>query len=973
MNTEELREIMRLDKRAKADKIPESDIVRQEQTVLRAHELLAGQPGVVLADEVGMGKTFEALGLAALAHHFNPRAKIVVITPGRDLNTKWEKEIQLFAAIHDFATYASAHTLGEFVAAAREKTVTITPMTVFQTGRSSSGQKWLLSMYFCWKQLHGRTRNAAFRRYRDGELEPVNVHAQGFLGRFDFGEFSARALARAFRRGKQGRGYPGVDDLYEAEGLDAFHKHDAVARALHRARTVLAGSLLPTVDLLIVDEAHKLKSSGALKTQGLRAALTKRYRKALFLTATPFQLEVGELREVFRLFEMAKGAPKDLGEQIEELLASIRAYQARYDEFQSSWARLAPEQAQAFGDFYRNDPALAQTPDDPSLVIVTTALRELLELKQARIEPGLRRWMIRSLREHKRSYRDHRKRPLNPHGGAPLPFLIYERFIAELFRRPAEGGTHKAAVQINMVSSYAAARGGALLADSSTRQLGPDAEAYRDLLRGVLDHLSDDEQHHAKLGFSVQDALAAAQRDEKTLVFCTRVATLTALKNQLDSAWVELLLKRWRAVYPDIEASELFSHEDDEGRSRGRHAELSRRFHAHGSRLYLALRERYLHTVLPIAGWARDRVDELLEPANARLRDLRVGKTTSERRDFKLAKRCVEHAAAVRWCEAGSPSAALTGTLDERGYAALLNPEFVSLGLDLERDELENDEVGEQPISWTIDSELALTVIGDGRSLWAGAAELLAQFDNRLRVRLVERLARYLCFGQVPFLAELLGAAKAAGVAVESIDASALLHFIDGFWARDQGARWHARIFEFLRYFIDRTEEHREVILSEVLDQQKVAFARHTRSGDSRERLREAFNTPLFPMVLIANEVMQEGLDLHRSCRRVIHHDLAWNPAQLEQRVGRVDRLGSRLARLREQQDEAAMLEVMYPLIRGTIDERLYEVVRRREKWLEFLLGAPPNLREYGFGDEEPPPLPDGLADRLAIGLAPVL
>ena len=26
-------------------------------------------------------------------------------------------------------------------------------------------------------------------------------------------------------------------------------------------------------------------------------------------------------------------------------------------------------------------------------------------------------------------------------------------------------------------------------------------------------------------------------------------------------------------------------------------------------------------------------------------------------------------------------------------------------------------------------------------------------------------------------------------------------------------------------------------------------------------------------MVLIANEVMQEGLDLHKNCRRIVHHE----------------------------------------------------------------------------------------------------
>lgn len=184
------------------------------------------------------------------------------------------------------------------------------------------------------------------------------------------------------------------------------------------------------------------------------------------------------------------------------------------------------------------------------------------------------------------------------------------------------------------------------------------------------------------------------------------------------------------------------------------------------------------------------------------------------------------------------------------------------------------------------------------------------------------------------------------------------------------GQIWRERVLDFLRDFVDRDASHRESIIAEVLESSKAAFARHTKNGSSRERLREAFNTPLYPMVLIANEVMKEGLDLHRSCRSVVHPDLVWNTTQLEQRVGRVNRLGSRLLRMREQDDQT-MLEMVYPMIRGTIDERLFEVVRRREKWLEFLLGAPPNLREYRLGDEPPPPLPVGFAERLAADLGP--
>jgi superfamily II DNA or RNA helicase len=44
--------------------------------------------------------------------------------------------------------------------------------------------------------------------------------------------------------------------------------------------------------------------------------------------------------------------------------------------------------------------------------------------------------------------------------------------------------------------------------------------------------------------------------------------------------------------------------------------------------------------------------------------------------------------------------------------------------------------------------------------------------------------------------------------------------------------------------------------------------------------------------LLITTDVLSEGLDLQRACV-VVHLDLPWNPARLEQRVGRVRRLGA--------------------------------------------------------------------------------
>ena len=44
--------------------------------------------------------------------------------------------------------------------------------------------------------------------------------------------------------------------------------------------------------------------------------------------------------------------------------------------------------------------------------------------------------------------------------------------------------------------------------------------------------------------------------------------------------------------------------------------------------------------------------------------------------------------------------------------------------------------------------------------------------------------------------------------------------------------------------------------------------------------------------LLIATDAGSEGLNLHTSCRLVINLELPWNPMRLEQRIGRVDRIG---------------------------------------------------------------------------------
>ena len=62
---------------------------------------------------------------------------------------------------------------------------------------------------------------------------------------------------------------------------------------------------------------------------------------------------------------------------------------------------------------------------------------------------------------------------------------------------------------------------------------------------------------------------------------------------------------------------------------------------------------------------------------------------------------------------------------------------------------------------------------------------------------------------------------------------------------------------------------------------------------DERRAVLDAFNGRRC-RVLLATDAAGEGLNLHRHCRLVVNLELPWNPMRLEQRIGRVDRIGQR-------------------------------------------------------------------------------
>lgn len=94
------------------------------------------------------------------------------------------------------------------------------------------------------------------------------------------------------------------------------------------------------------------------------------------------------------------------------------------------------------------------------------------------------------------------------------------------------------------------------------------------------------------------------------------------------------------------------------------------------------------------------------------------------------------------------------------------------------------------------------------------------------------------------------------------------------------------------------------------------------------------FNSPFGPDVLVATDRLSEGVDLHRFCRHIIHHELDPSPVRIVQRNGRLRRVNSWAARTNEK------IRVLYPALRGTRDEKLVEIVRYRLLQFDLLLGG---------------------------------
>lgn len=122
-----------------------------------------------------------------------------------------------------------------------------------------------------------------------------------------------------------------------------------------------------------------------------------------------------------------------------------------------------------------------------------------------------------------------------------------------------------------------------------------------------------------------------------------------------------------------------------------------------------------------------------------------------------------------------------------------------------------------------------------------------------------------------------------------------------------------------------------------------------TNAPGQRSAQARKFRMPGYPLVLVSTNVFQEGEDLHLFCDSVVHYGVSGSPVSIEQKNGRVDRVGS-LAQRRltrgtfDTPNDEDLIQVSFPHVKESIER--VQIRRLSENINKYLA----SLHEIGGG-----------------------
>ena len=167
--------------------------------------------------------------------------------------------------------------------------------------------------------------------------------------------------------------------------------------------------------------------------------------------------------------------------------------------------------------------------------------------------------------------------------------------------------------------------------------------------------------------------------------------------------------------------------------------------------------------------------------------------------------------------------------------------------------------------------------------------------------------------GEVSTLASLARRARR----IEDAKLLALEQLVDGILTHDPGEK----VLIFSQFL-----ESIEIIRARLAVRHSVRVFHGGLSRDEKDAAHQAFRRAT--QVLVSSEAGGEGRNF-QFCHIVVNYDLPWNPMKIEQRIGRVDRVG-------QERD----VEIYNFAVRGMLDERILDVLEHRIQVFTETVGA---------------------------------
>lgn len=904
-------------------RISVDDSARQETTAREILARFAERPGLVLADEVGMGKTFVALAVAVSVTLSDRKRPVVVMVPP-SLKQKWPRDFGVFseqclpAELREHVRATSADTGVEFLKRLDdmpERRASLIFLTHGAMSRTLTDGWVRLAIIHraLYRRRDFRLRDAVrrcaaslvevkSRTSQHPDLCPELLDAplekwlsvmkkHGYIPE-DGDDPVPELVIKALRDFDTQDVYDALDKHIPRNQSGSYEERLKTARlvlreSLKRLWRDCLGRLAFKLPLLILDEAHHLKNdrtqlaglfhskdAAADAEEISRGPLEGVFERMLFLTATPFQLGHSELCSILNRFEgiaWNSGVPPLSGrEEFKQQVATLRELLDKAQEaaltLDATWGQLRQEDLTLDGKSVTSVERWWEGLD--SAASRTPQAERVLESFQrtnARMraaEESLRPWVIRHLKP--------RTLPAPSQAQTRRIRLVGRAIVDDIGDESTPGLAIDPAATLPFLLAARASFGETDSRPVFAEGLASSYEAFRHTRKGER-ALDEDSENDAE-----------SPTDDASQWYL----------DQLDRA-IPLLDPKSSASHPKIAATV--------------------------DRVLAAWRQR--EKVLVFCHYVRTG-QALRRVISHRLRDEIIGKATDQLGCSPAEADALLDRLGTRFFDSDSPARLACDSLSSRLLSShhalaqhrelllevvrrfLRTPSFLVRYFPIKRESLD---------AAAVEAAFA-TRDESGRSL----SEMLSQFFEFLERRCSSS-------ERGPFL-DAIDRMKTGDITTLSED-------------EYQG------------------DDHASLLPN-------VRLVNGSTDSATRERLMLTFNSPFFPEVLIASSVMAEGVDLHRFCRYVIHHDLDWNPSTLEQRTGRLDRIGAKTETCGQP------IRIYLPFIAETQDEKMYRVVMDRERWFSVVMGE-----KFAVGVHSTEkmarriPLPPLLAQKLAFKL----